>query len=432
MKYKLTRFALRTLRTARPLLPQWFINYAWHLPLAFVASYLNGNPSRDLEVIGVTGTDGKTTTTLLIYHIFKVAKKKVAVVSTVGARIGNKLLDTGFHVTSPEPFLLQKFLKKLRAQKVRYLVLEATSHGLDQFRLYPVRAKTAVLTNITHEHLDYHKTFSAYQAAKLKLFKHAENAVMNKDLPEFVELNRALPRVHLSTYSINTSSQLTPTNVRYLRGRIKFTVGSLEYELPLPGKYNLYNALAAMSVALIEGIAPVDIKRAFASFPGVPGRFEVIENDLGFRTVVDFAHTPGALKALLTSTRAQMSKDHNLIVVFGAAGLRDASKRPLMGRTASELADSVVLTAEDPRGEDVESICQQILWGSSKQQKSKFKIIENRTKAIEYALKKAKRGDWVLVCGKGHERSMNFDGWAEVPWSDQEVVKKILGVMSNG
>ena len=425
---KMFRLVIGWLRAIRPIFPQWLVNYTWHLPKAYLASRLHGNPASNLEIIGVTGTDGKTTTTLLTYHILRVAKKRVAVVSTVEARVGRVKIDTGFHVTAPDPFPLQKFLKKVRSQKDRYVVLEATSHGLDQFRLFPIRPKIAVLTHITHEHLDYHKTIDAYRAAKLRLFRNAKHAVMNKDLPYFASLNRALPGVLFSTYSIDADSQLRPSRVKYLQGKTKFTVGRIEYELPLPGKYNLYNALAAMSVALIEGVAPADIKRALATFPGVPGRFEAIENKKGIHAIVDFAHTPGALIELLTTIREQKGKSEKLIVVFGAAGQRDVSKRPLMGRVAGELADHIVLTAEDPRGEDPVLIAKEILSGVVERDVKKCKIITDRAKAIQYAVTKAERGDWVVVCGKGHEKAMNLDGWTETPWSDQQETQKALGV----
>lgn len=424
MRMQFLRKVASWLRTLRPLLPQRLINYAWHLPKACIATWVYGNPAQDLSIIGVTGTDGKTTTTLLIYHLLKTARKRVAVVSTVEASVGTTRLDTGFHVTAPDPFPLQRFLKKVRAQKMRYVVLEATSHGLDQFRLFPLRPKIAVLTNITHEHLDYHKTFGAYQAAKLKLFAAAKHAVMNKDLPQFASLNRALPHVLLSTYSIDSRSQLTPSHIKYLRSRTKFTVGRLEYELPLPGKYNLYNALAAMSVALIEGVSPADIKRGLMTFPGVPGRFERIANGLGINALVDFAHTPAALSELLTTIHEQKRPQAKVILVFGAASKRDTTKRPLMGKVAAQLADQVVLTAEDPRGEDVASICQQIL--SQATPKSKFKVVPDRRQAIQYAVGRAKRGDWVVLAGKGHEQSMNLDGWTELPWSDQQQLREAM------
>ncbi len=414
-------------RLLRPLFPQWIVNYLYHLPIAYLAARFYGNPARDLEIIGVTGTDGKTTTSLMIYHILKTAKKRVAVISTVEAKIGRKSIKTGFHVTSPDPWKLQRLLRSIRSQKYRYVVLEVTSHGLDQFRLYPIRPKIAVLTNITHEHLDYHKTFEEYRDTKLKLFRHAKHAVISKDLPVFSSVNARLPGVLFSTYSLATDSQLKATSVKFLKGRTKFSLGSVNYELPLSGKYNLYNALGAISACLILGVPPLIIKRALASFPGVKGRLEQIENKRGIHAYVDFAHTPNALYEVLTAVRAEMHQGENLIVVFGAAGQRDASKRPLMGKHAASLADHLVVTSEDPRSEDPGEIAREIITGVAKDKKTRVTIELDRGKAIDLAVNTiAKPGDWVIACGKGHEESMNLDGFHETPWSDQLALKNAL------
>lgn len=387
---------------------------------------------QDLEIIGVTGTDGKTTTSLLIYHILKIAKKKVAVISTVEAKIGRKAIKTGFHVTTPDPWKLQRLLRQIRSQKYRYVVLEITSHGLDQFRLYPVRPRVAVLTNITHEHLDYHKTFDDYRRAKLKLFRHAEHAVVNKDLPIFQTINAELPKTLLSTYSLINDSQLKPQNIKYLKGKTKFKLGNIEYETPLTGEYNLYNTLAAISTALILDIAPSDIKRALLTFPGVKGRLDEIPNKAGLHAFVDFAHTPNALDSVLSNLAGQKKPTEKLIAVFGAAGLRDVSKRPLMGAAAAKWADHVIVTSEDPRTEDAMSIANDILSGVPLSDRTKFEVELNRQKAIARAVTLANRGDWVVTCGKGHEESMNYDGYNEIPWSEHEVLGQALKVKNEG
>lgn len=420
---KVIRLAISLLR---PLFPQWLVNYLYHLPVAFLAARMYGNPMRDLEIIGVTGTDGKTTTTLLIYHILKIARKKVAVISTVEAKIGRKTIKTGFHVTSPDPWKLQHLLRQIRSQKYRYVVLEVTSHGLDQFRLYPLRPKIGVLTNITHEHLDYHKSFSRYRDTKLKLLRHAEHAVVNKDLPIFADLNTKLKGVLFSTYSLKSDSQLKPSSVSYLKDKTKFKLGNVEYEIPLTGRYNLYNTLAAISAALMLDVSPSDIKRALVSFPGVKGRLEPIKNKHGLKAYVDFAHTPNALREVLGNLSGRKEKGSQLIVVFGAAGERDASKRPLMGQSAAEFADRIIITSEDPRSEDPQMIAEQIMSGIAADKKPLASIEINREKAIIQAVTEARPGDYVVACGKGHEESMNYDGYTEVPWSDQEVMANAL------
>lgn len=421
------KYILRLLHALRPLFPQVIVNYGYHWPKAYLAARLYGNPGRDLEIIGVTGTDGKTTTSTLIYHILKTAKKKVALVSTVDAKIGRVSIKTGFHITSPNPFALQALLRRMRSQKVRYVVLEVTSHGLDQFRIYPLVPKIAVLTNITHEHLDYHGTFERYKDAKLKLFKNAQHAVVNKDLPIFADINARLPKVLFSTYSLIADSQMKPSKIAYLSDKTIFTLGHTTYTLPLTGEYNLYNALAAISTTLLLDIAPSDIKRALVSFRGVRGRLEEIENKRGLHIFVDFAHTPNALASVLTNLRSKLKNQESLIVVFGAAGLRDASKRPMMGKVAAELADKIVLTSEDPRLENPKDITKAILSGIPSNIRKNVTIELDRAKAIDYAVNQlAKKGDWVVTCGKGHEESMNMDGFTETPWSDHEAMRVAL------
>lgn len=424
---KIKRAIINLAHKLRPLFPQQVVNYLYHLPKAFLATRLYGNPGADLEIIGVTGTDGKTTTASLIYHILKSARKKVALVSTVDAKIGRQSIKTGFHVTSPNPFALQAFLRRMRSQKIRYVVLEVTSHGLAQFRIYPLRPKIAVLTNITHEHLDYHGTFEDYRDTKLKLFKQAEHAVVNKDLPIFSEINAHLSNVLFSTYSIHADSQMKPDSIDYQIDKTIFTLGNTTYTLPLTGEYNLYNGLAAISTALLLGISPTDIRRALISFRGVKGRLEEIENRRGIHAFVDFAHTPNALHSVLANLRSKLKDQEKLIVVFGSAGLRDASKRPLMGKAAAELADMIVITCEDPRTEDPKMIAKAILSGIPSRKRKDVTIELDRFKAIDYAINTlAKKGDWVVSCGKGHEESMNLDGFTETPWSEHEAIRAAL------
>lgn len=425
LKYR--RYLITLLRKLRPLFPQYLVNYLYHLPLAFIASRMYGNPSEGLEIIAVTGTDGKTTTTSMIYHILKSSRRKVAMISTVEAKIGKKSLDTGFHVTTPDPFLLQKLLRRIRSQKIRYVVLEVTSHGLDQFRFFPIKPKIAVLTNITHEHLDYHGSYENYRAAKLRLFKGADHAVINKDQPDFPIINASLPKTLFSTYSLGIDSQLRAQDLVESEDSTSFRLGRMTYKLPMTGLYNVSNALAAISTALLLEINPVDIKRALLSFPGVKGRLQEIENNRGIHAYVDFAHTPNALKEVLKNLKNKLGKNEKLIIVFGSAGLRDASKRPLMGKYAAEFADQIIITSEDPRSEDPQAIASEIISGMPSAARRRVVVELDRGRAIDRAINEfARSGDWVVSCGKGHEGSMNLDGWTETPWSDQEAMQNAL------
>ena len=384
-----------------------------------------GYPSAKMKVIGVTGTDGKTTTANLIYAILKSAGKKVGLVSTINAKIGGKEIDTGLHVTNPEPLVLQALLQRMVKAKCEYAVLEVTSHGLDQERAEGVAFEIGVVTNITHEHLDYHKTFDNYVAAKAKLFANSKIAVLNRKDTSFNKIRDLIPRkVQVVSYDPSVlDGQEEVVNKRF------------------PERYNRLNAAAAISVAKILGVDGKDIARAIATFPQLPGRLEEVESAKGIKIFVDFAHTPNALENVLKTGKEITSK--RLIVVFGCAGERDKGKRPMMGEISGRLADVSVFTAEDPRREDVNKIIAQMVTGARKtgakellstgyqdsndsSKSHRFVRIPERGEAVSFAVQKiAKKGDSVLICGKGHEKSMAY-GEIEYPWSDKEAALAAL------
>ncbi|MEK7091345.1 MAG: UDP-N-acetylmuramoyl-L-alanyl-D-glutamate--2,6-diaminopimelate ligase [Patescibacteria group bacterium] len=349
----------------------------WHWGTSWVYALIYGLPAYRLTVVGVTGTDGKTTTSHLIYEMLKTAGFKVALISTVAAYIGDDEIDTGFHVTTPDARLLQPLLKRIADRGITHVVLEVTSHGLDQNRLAGVRFMVGIITNISHEHLDYHGTFEKYKAAKMKLLRMAKHPIYRYTKYKFKILN---PK--------------------------------------LAGEYNKYNAGAAETVAKVFGIQYSVISEVVKNFAGVPGRMEEIKLGQKFRAIVDFAHTPNALDKILSELRNQVTKGHKLIVVFGCAGLRDHTKRPMMGKIAAKLADKIIITAEDPRTETLESIYRDITAVGSIRE-------DDRQKAINMAVKMAKPGDIVVVTGKGHEKSMCF-GKTEYPWSDKEAFTKAI------
>ena len=349
--------------------------------LGQMASSFYDHPSRSLKVIGVTGTDGKTTTASLIAHILNKSGKKVGLITTVSAKIGDKEYDTGLHVTSLDPVSLQQYLAKMVSAGCEYAVIEVTSHGIDQKRIEGTKFALAVLTNITPEHLDYHKTFVQYKKVKLSFVKSAKKAVFAKK----------------------------DTNLNIL-----------------PGKFNNINAQTAVDVAKILGI---DEKRAIEtlhSFKLPPGRLEEIKNDPGCRIYVDFAHTPNALRAVLTYLKSKTRG--RLIAVFGCAGERDRRKRSIMGEIASKLADLSIFTAEDPRSEDVSKILSQMAKGAKKTggiENRNYWLVPERGEAIALAINMAKEGDTVVICGKGHEKSMCY-GDFEHPWKDKNMIENIL------
>lgn len=329
---------------------------------------------------------------------------KTGIVSTINAKIGNREYDTGLHVTNSEPFQLQKILRKMVTANCKYVVLEVTSHGLYQHRNWGINFDVGVLTNITHEHLDYHKTFENYVRAKEKLFKNSKVAILNKKYAKLIKSNGK---------------------------RIMYDVKNLDNDLRdailkrFKEPYNLENATAAIMVSKILKIPNKHIIKAIKTFPGIKGRMEEIKNDRNIKIIIDFAHTPNALKSLLTSLKNQKPENSKLIAVFGCAGERDVKKRPMMAKISTEIADISIFTTEDPRGEKVKDIISQMENGV-KDKRAKVYKIEDRAKAISFAINQiAKKGDIIAICGKGHEKSMNFKG-IEIPWSDKSKVLKIL------
>lgn len=385
----------------------------YHYLQALISAIYFNFPSNKITVIGVTGTDGKTTTVNMIYHILKSAGKKVSMVSSLGATIGNKTADTGYHVSTPSPFQVQKLLKEAVGAGSDYFILEATSHGLDQNRLAFVKIKVGVLTNITNEHMDYHKTWANYAQAKAKLFRGADCSILNKDDKSY-EILKNLITSKITTYSLVGSADLTPN--------------SFPFKLKLEGQYNISNALAASAATLCLKIPKEKILNSFNSFTGIKGRLQEVKEGQQFRAVVDFAHTPNGLEQVLKTLRSGKNKKSKLIAVFGSAGGRDKQKRQKMGEVASKYADISVLTSEDPRLENPLQIAKSIAIGfrlSGKREDKDYFIIPDRSQAISFAVKTAKKGDIVGFFGKGHENSMCI-GDVEYPWNEEKVARKAI------
>ena len=292
------------------------IKNLYHLLIAHLAAIYFHSPSKDLIVIGVTGTDGKTTTVNMIYHILKTAGYKVSMVSSIGAQIGTKSYDTGFHVTTPSPWQIQKYLRRAVNSGSKYFVLEATSHGLDQNRLACVNFKVAVLTNITQDHLDYHKTWQNYALAKAKLFKNTQFSILNLDDSKSYDFLKSKVGGKLTTYC--------------LKGNADFTQDNTRFKLKIPGSFNLENALAAAAACQVLEVNKRNITKALNNFSGIKGRLEEVNLGQNFKVIIDFAHTPNAHEQVLKTLKLKYPSSR-LIVVFGAAGERDKSKRALMG-----------------------------------------------------------------------------------------------------
>jgi UDP-N-acetylmuramoyl-L-alanyl-D-glutamate--2,6-diaminopimelate ligase len=409
------------------------------LALGLIAAAFEDWPSRSLRLAGVTGTDGKTTTCSLLAAILRQSGRQVGVVTTVNACIGDEYLDTGFHTSTPDAPDLQRYLRHMVHAGMQDAVLEVTSHGLAQERVAGCDFDLAVITNVTGDHFDFHGTYEAYLAAKLKLFESLAHSSRKNGVPKGIVYNlddRSAEPISSMwcerrlSYALERRADVRARAVRHYPNSSAFDVEtpdqSFPVELPLPGWYNVANALAAIAAALLWDVRVSAIQEALAGFTGVPGRLERIDRGQEFEVFVDFAHTPNSLEQVLALKREHCRR--RLSVVFGCAGLRDRVKRPTMGEIAGRLADRIYLTAEDPRTENLDDIIEAIAEGCRKVGRREgvdYWKIPDRGEAIERAILEAEPGDVVLVTGKGHERSMCF-GETELPWSDHEAIRRAL------
>ncbi len=409
--------------------------------LAHLCASFYDHPGRKLTVIGVTGTDGKTTTSNLLFNILKTAGLKAGLISTVNAVIGDEVIDTGFHVTTPEATEVQYYLAKMVSAGLTHVVLETTSHGLAQHRVTGCEYDIAVVTNITHEHLDYHGSYESYRSAKAllfqslpktgnKLFGNPRLSILNADDQAYAFLNGLIAENKV-VYSLKGTGNLNASDIRYSTTGVDFLVTGAGFSVPvhcnLPGDFNVSNCLAAMAAAIYGvGIEPETAARGIAALPGVPGRMELINLGQDFMAVVDFAHTPNALKRALETAR-QMTGGR-VIAIFGSAGLRDREKRKMMAEVSVGLAEITILTAEDPRTESLDGILEEMARAAARAggvEGVSFFRVPDRGDAIRLGVSMAQPGDLVMSCGKGHEQSMCF-GTVEYPWDDRTALSAAL------
>ena len=415
--------------------------------LAYLAAAFYGYPARWLTMIGVTGTDGKTTTSNLIYQILLSAGLPAGIISTVNAVIGADVVDTGFHVTTPQSTDIQRYLLRMRDAGLTHVVLEVTSHGLAQQRVVGCEFEIGVITNITHEHLDFHGTYEAYREAKASLLTGLASttpksdgvqplAVLNRDDQSYAYLHQVTP-VRQVAYSIDREhpdAEVWADEIHHEADGLHFIAHGPGFEIPiysrLMGRFNVSNCLAAICATVVGlGIDPQDARQGIANLRGVPGRMEQIIMGQPFIALVDFAHTPNALEQALKATREMT--EGRVIAVFGSAGLRDREKRRMMAEVSTELADVSIFTAEDPRTESLEAILEEMAQGARSKggvEGKTFLRIPDRGEAIRQALHIAQKGDLVVACGKGHEQSMCF-GVIEYPWDDRVAMRAALAEM---
>ncbi len=410
------------------------------IALANLACAFYGYPAQQLCTIGVTGTDGKTTTSNLISLILEEAGKHTGLMTTANFRLNGQEWENTTRQSTLEAVDIQRLLRRMYDEGATHVVVEATSHGLELHRVRGCAFDVGVVTNITHEHLDFHKTLAAYRRAKARLFEMLDAsrdkgigskavAILNRDDSSY-EILKPYCQVPILDYGIETPAAVRAVDIQFLAHSTRFRVvlpdaeGIIETQLV--GRFNVSNALAAIAATYNQGIALADIARGLAKVKGVAGRMERIDEGQPYTVIVDYAHTPDSLAKVLDTLRP-ITKGR-ILVVFGSAGERDLQKRPVMGQIAAQKADFFVITDEDPREEDREQILQEIAQGAEavgKLQGRDFLCIADRTEAIATALTTARAGDTVLLAGKGHEQSIIM-GREKIPWDDRKVAREQL------
>ena len=421
-------------KTARKVLPKSALvelEKSYRKSRAKIISARFGNPARDLRIIAVTGTNGKTTTVNFLNEILKEAGYRTAMFSTANIEIAGEQTVNDTNSTTATVARLQKFFRDAKKADVEFALIEATSHALDQYKFEGVPIEMAIMTNLTQDHLDYHKTMENYAAAKAKLFEMNPNlVVLNADDEWFDYFNNFATESQKITYGEGESADVKIEKFKlYKKGseanlRIDNNV-ELEIATNLPGEFNIYNMTAAAAGAYLLGISLKDIQEGIANLEGVSGRFEYATPGLPFDTIVDYAHTPDALEKLLKSAK-EISKNRT-ILVFGACGDRDREKRPIMGKIAQDLADRIIITDEENYTEDATQIREEIISGISKKNDklpANIQEIPDRKEAIRKALQIAGKGDIVLITGLGHEVYRVIDG-EKTPWNDTQIVREI-------
>lgn len=360
-----------------------------------------GHPAEKLKLIGVTGTNGKTTVTWLLKSVLEACGEKVGLVGTIQNMIGERVLPSGH--TTPDSYDLQSLLALMVAEGCTYAVMEVSSHALCQERVEGCRFDAAVFTNLTQDHLDYHGTMEAYMQAKKRLFLQADCGIFNADDPWTPRLREGLSGPQYG-FSANGAADFSATEIHRAADGVAFRLntadGAYPVRLNIPGGFSVYNALAALSCLLVLGFDPAAVTTALAAAHGVRGRAELVPCDRGFSVVIDYAHTPDGLENICRTLKECCAG--RLITVFGCGGDRDRGKRPKMGRIAAQLSDLLVVTSDNPRSEEPKAIIRDILVGVQ-EESTPYEVVENRPQAIRRALELAAPGDTVLLAGKGHE-----------------------------
>jgi len=392
--------------------------------LALTSAEYFGHPEKKLKIIGLTGTNGKTTTTYLIRQILMLKGLRCDLIGTNQIIIGDSITESSR--TTPESFDLFEIFHKMVESGGEYVVMEVSSHSLELDRVYGVTFETAVLTNITQDHLDFHKTMENYAKAKAKLFAMSKSSAINLD-SDYAQICLSTAGEDVLTYSIDSDSLIKADNIKMSERGVIFDIvyknEPHEMRLGIPGKFSVYNALAAICACINIGIDMSDIENGLVLAKSIKGRIEVVHTTTPYTIIIDYAHTPDGMENIISAVR-DFAKGR-VITVFGCGGNRDASKRPKMGKIAEELSDLVVVTSDNPRCEEPEEIIKDILAGMKK---DNHITVVNRKDAIRKAMEIAKEGDIIILAGKGHETYQEIDH-VKHDFDERVVVKEILSTM---
>ncbi|HLR21031.1 MAG TPA: UDP-N-acetylmuramoyl-L-alanyl-D-glutamate--2,6-diaminopimelate ligase [Tissierellaceae bacterium] len=394
--------------------------------LAYLSSNFYNWPSKKMNMIGITGTNGKTSVSYYIKKILDTYKLKVGVLGTIGATLDSETIN--LKNTTPDSLVIQELLNRMVRRGIDTCIMEASSHALDLKRVEYIDFDIGIFTNLSQDHLDYHGTMERYFESKLSLFKKTKKFnIINIDDKYGKIINESVQdRVSCITYGLKESAMVYASNITYSDKGIKFVLNtpkaSTDIKLNIPGEFSLYNALAASACSYVLGIDIKTIKRGLESFYGVKGRFEFVPNKLGLNIIIDFAHTPEGLEAILKTTKEFVKG--KIYIVLGAGGNRDKEKRPKMGEVVGQYADLSIITTDNPRFEDPEYIIDHIVKGVKKTNGKYVKIVDRRD-AIEYAILQAEEEDIILLAGKGHETNMII-GEDSVLFNERKIVSDIM------
>lgn len=393
------------------------------IAMAEMAAAYYGYPSREMKMVGITGTNGKTSTTYMIKSIAEEAGLKVGLIGTIHNLIGDRIVET--ERTTPASVDLQKLLREMKDSNVDMVVMEVSSHALDQARVHGVEFDIGVFTNLTQDHLDYHKTFENYLAAKKKLFMQSKTAIVNADDPHFEAITEGL-KIPLATFGVREKADFFANDIEITTAGAQFTMhtpkGDINTKISIPGLFSVFNALGAAAVCTLMGIDSENIRMGLAKLSSVSGRLEPLPTNGGYSVLLDYAHTPDALENVLRTVRG-FAKGR-VVTLFGCGGNRDKAKRSIMGEIAGRYSDYLVVTSDNPRDEEPMSIINSVLEGVNKSG-CPHTVIEDRRAAIKYALQNAKKDDIILLAGKGHENYQEIGG-GKRHFDEKEIVAEIV------